>query len=839
MAEQNPIFTTIGKKTNEIPVEISYKILELFSGGLYSSPTKAIEELVANSFDAFANWVHVLISSDLDAPDAIIAVIDDGESMDLEGLKDLWLIGESKKVNVPAKSKAKRLPIGKFGIGKLATWVLSRQLTYICKQKNNYLAVSMFYSNLDKNQTAQTSKLTLDVRSLSKEEALEALQVLTKSNFDINLLANNKTHSWTVTILSDLKTMVKDLKVGRLEWVLSTAMPIRPDFKCFLNSKEILPAKLDMTPVNKWIIGKEDKVADNLKLPLDKNANLPSDQKFGVVLPRLGRITGYAEVYENTLTGGKSSEWGRSHGFFVMVMGRLINIQDELFGSNPLSHKTFNRFRLVVHCDGLNNFLLSSREGIAEKDATNELKRYLTAKFNEVSAWYEDWLTKEADKKMLSVRLGKIPQGFLKRPIVEMVARAIQGQIPFPRLTKIPTGLTKEESEQFVEQLIESAAIDSEKEFVNDIVFEALGVDSPIAVFDSLNNNIVINSLHPFYVNYQDYFKNPEPFQVLGVAEILTEAHLYNLDMRPDDVNDVLSKRDNFLRELVYSSDRLSAPLVAQMLRDAAGDDVGLENALAKGFRSLGFDVVPLGLTGKPDGLATANLGVRQDAQGVAKYSIAYDAKSTKSDRVQTSNVNMAGIARHRKDYNSDFAVVIGKQFSDKKEENSALVKEARMQGKITLIEIEDFALLIETAATKRLGLYRLRELFETCCSPSESRKWIMDFVGESVPIPPIPEILNAIYEMQSNTKESVQIADIKWQSEKLKKLEKKEIQEWLQSIAALVPEYISVYNDIVELQMHPDRVLSEIGLTLRRETPSPTRDALLKSLGKFDQKKK
>ena len=373
MAKQTPIFTTIGKKTSDIPVEISYKILELFSGGLYSSPTKAIEELVANSFDAVADWAHVLISRDLDSADAIIAVIDNGESMDLDGLKDLWVIGESKKAEILIKGKVKRLPIGKFGIGKLATWVLSRQLTHVCKQKNSYLAVTMFYSSLDKNQTAQPSKLNLEVRNLSKEDALEALQVLKDSNFDLDILFKNKNESWTVTILSDLKPMVKDLKMGRLEWVLSTAMPIRPDFKCFLNGKEIHPAKLDVNPLNRWVIGKNDKVAENLGLPSDKNDKLPNEQKFGVILPRLGRITGYAEVYENTLTGGKSAEWGRSHGFFVMVMGRLINVQDELFGSNPLSHKTFNRFRLVVHCNGLNDFLLSSREGIAEKDATNEL----------------------------------------------------------------------------------------------------------------------------------------------------------------------------------------------------------------------------------------------------------------------------------------------------------------------------------------------------------------------------------------------------------------------------------------------------------------------------------
>ncbi|MBX3036308.1 MAG: hypothetical protein KF758_05280 [Anaerolineales bacterium] len=515
-------------------------------------------------------------------------------------------------------------------------------------------------------------------------------------------------------------------------------------------------------------------------------------------------------------------------------------MHDELFGVHPLSHKTFNRFRLVVHCNGLNKFLLSSREGVAEKDATNELKKYLTAKFYEAGSWYEKWIIEESDKKLLSIRLGKIPQGFLKRPIVEMVTKAIQGQIPFPRLTRIPTGLTKEENQQFVEKLVDATAIDSEKEFVKDIVFEALGIESPIAMFDAVNNNIVINSLHPFYVNYQDYFKNQEPLQIWGVAEILTEAHLYSIDMHSEDINEILSKKDNFLRELVYSSDRLSAPLVAQMLRESASDEGALEKALAKGFRSLGFDVVPLGLAGKPDGLATANLGFRQDVQGVAKYSITYDAKSTKNDRVQTGNVNISGIARHRQDYKADFSVVIGKQFSDKKEENSAVIKEARMQGKITLIEVEDFALLVETASTKRLGLHKLRGLFENCCSPSESRKWILDFVNESVSVPPISEILHVIYKMQSTTKESVQIADIKWQDDKLKPLGKKEILEWLQSISSLVPEYISIQSgDVVELQTHPDKVLEAIGNALKQETPSTTSKALLKSIENSEKKNK
>lgn len=39
-----------GKKIDDIEVSISYKIIELFSAGLYSSPNKAFEELICNSY---------------------------------------------------------------------------------------------------------------------------------------------------------------------------------------------------------------------------------------------------------------------------------------------------------------------------------------------------------------------------------------------------------------------------------------------------------------------------------------------------------------------------------------------------------------------------------------------------------------------------------------------------------------------------------------------------------------------------------------------------------------------------------------------------------------------
>src|SRR2546425_12117999 len=88
---------TAGKEISSIDVRISYRIIQLFSEGLYSSPHKAMEELVSNSFDAGATNVHVILAPDLTAKDASIAVVDDGTGMDDRGLKDHWLIGTTNK----------------------------------------------------------------------------------------------------------------------------------------------------------------------------------------------------------------------------------------------------------------------------------------------------------------------------------------------------------------------------------------------------------------------------------------------------------------------------------------------------------------------------------------------------------------------------------------------------------------------------------------------------------------------------------------------------------------------------------------------------------------------
>ena len=124
-----PTPETIGQASATIPVELSTRFLHHFSEQLYSSPQKAFEELISNGWDAGADYVDVRVSANLAAANATLCVLDNGTSMDLDGLRQLWHIAFSPKSGL-AEQYGRKL-IGKFGIGKLATYYSEHKIDCI------------------------------------------------------------------------------------------------------------------------------------------------------------------------------------------------------------------------------------------------------------------------------------------------------------------------------------------------------------------------------------------------------------------------------------------------------------------------------------------------------------------------------------------------------------------------------------------------------------------------------------------------------------------------------------------------------------------------------------
>src|SRR5438445_6483256 len=130
MASLQSTFKRNATDEDKIEVEISYDIIRHVSAQLYTNPRKAIEELVCNSYDAGATECHVKLPKD--KTDALV-VLDNGKSMDLEGLQALWMVAKSPKEPDANGQRIdnNRLQIGKFGVGKLAAYALGKQLTHV------------------------------------------------------------------------------------------------------------------------------------------------------------------------------------------------------------------------------------------------------------------------------------------------------------------------------------------------------------------------------------------------------------------------------------------------------------------------------------------------------------------------------------------------------------------------------------------------------------------------------------------------------------------------------------------------------------------------------------
>ena len=146
----------------------------------------------------------------------------------------------------------------------------------------------------------ETEKLELPLRELTASQAKKAVEHVLqgrKPGFSaVKLFGKDVAKSWTVAIMYDLKTMATEIQSGRLSWVLRTAMPLRDDFKLFLNGDAQKPAKLSEKRLKRWVLGTDSKglpkpAPDDLEATEDTSAK--PDERHGLTHPSLGRLTGY------------------------------------------------------------------------------------------------------------------------------------------------------------------------------------------------------------------------------------------------------------------------------------------------------------------------------------------------------------------------------------------------------------------------------------------------------------------------------------------------------------------------------------------------------------------
>jgi hypothetical protein len=218
-----------------------------------------------------------------------------------------------------------------------------------------------------------------------------------------------------------------------------------------------------------------------------------------------------------------------------------------------------------------------------------------------------------------------------------------------PRFLTIPQIVSKDAQQEFLKQLEKRA--DSDAGLVSSMELAERGADLAIANLDVATGVLRINALHPFVaVNRDDYEGRRETFGLLAMADVLTEAYLFQAGVDPSDIAEILSRRDELLRQFARSLPRTPV-MVARALEDAATDKAKLEVELVECFDNMGLPAIHLGGSNRPDGKADAFLGGQKGEK--LSYSVSLEAKSKQKteEAVSAKDIGISRVARHRDDF--------------------------------------------------------------------------------------------------------------------------------------------------------------------------------------------
>jgi hypothetical protein len=266
---------------------------------------------------------------------------------------------------------------------------------------------------------------------------------------------------------------------------------------------------------------------------------------------------------------------------------------------------------------------------------------------------------------------------------------------------------------------------------------------------------------------------------------------------------------------------------IAIAIRNARNNADALEEMICEGFRSLGFEVTPIGGAGKPDGVANALLAA-DDKGNPQHFSVSIEAKSKERDsgKVAAGTVKVSTIARHRDNYKCQHAIVVGRDFPTTKGDSSALASEMQTDRKrtkdagdersITLITIDDLARLVRMRPVKRIGLRALRDFLLKCSLPQESKTWIDDLERKRIAKPPYSKIINTIEALHKKSKKrAVKYAalsnELSHLSPPINYESDDELIELCKAMAQMAPNMIYARSDMVELDQSAANILAEI----------------------------
>lgn len=795
-----------GEPGPEIPISVSFRIIKQFSEELYDNPRRAIEELVCNSYDAGATECH--INTPLEGEDEL-KVLDNGESMDVEGLRWLWKVAESRKNQQLDEDRIKndRRQIGKFGVGKLASFALGSRLTHVAMNEGTARVISVHQEQLKDGTNNEENEFV--VREFDSDEAKEVFGDQFRS---IPNPWEEGWESWTLAVVSDIPSENRgnDLKPWLLKRMIPSAVPSQSDFITYLNSEELEPVeppadvefKVDVTS-DEFIESLQhrlklfwDSQLDREDIPEKKYQvnnvlfDTPGDsdeQLAGIDVPGLGKVHGEAKYYDGKLTTSKREERDYDeHGFRVYVRGRILNKNDISFGLDNLSHKTWIRFRSDLEIPSLDEDLRVQRDSTKDTLQVELAKLVVRQTFNIVRQKAREEEKEEHDES-------------LDRPFSDRLKMRSPWYGPHAI-----AGLVDNEDEQ--------VDIDD-----IDLRVTSLRSSDKAVEFSVEDASFLVNDQHPLFDTLDrrgGFTKHIEDaFSEILAARLLIHGYLKYNGADKDALAASRQIFDSVLRSAAGSlgEDELSYQL--RELKDASEEGgTRFEEAFADILQNVGLAAAREGGPDTHDGIVI----IPRTAE--PNYRVSLEAKGSQGI-VDHQQLSFDNVNRHKVEQNCDHAVVLAREFQtegigDKK---SSLLRNA--DGEINE-EIANNVSFLTTAGIEAFLRLHYAQPFtysETINvltndeHPDDVSDYVVD-VWESKPDDQLTKrILESLHEFMEDDDTNPPEIGTLTAHEELRGTPRSKILEKLEAIDRLCDSVDLKEGGTVELDAPPETVIEEI----------------------------
>lgn len=697
---------------------LSNELIHILSEQMYRSPIKAIEELVVNSYDADARECRLLVPlPPSDKPHVL--VFDDGHGMNADGLEDLWHIGRSNKRAMEIEKRSQRKQIGKFGIGKLATYAIADLVTYISKSDEGIRGVTVDFGEFAKDPTGG-KPITLKVRELTRGQLEEDDRLKSCfSDLEISVQALRRKKSWTLVILESLKPKMGRIRRRDLNWVLSTAMPLGSDFKLRLNGEQIDSQKASYETIVAFDVASLPKARlDTLEQEFGVAWRVDNGRLVSATFP--SGVAGTVIVTKQSLYTGKSSDLARSHGFFVRVRSRLVDEADPLFGIEPLSYEVFNRFRADLVADDLDAVVTAPREGFEASDEIREFQKLLVEIFYEARAQYQAKKRAAADKER---RKREDEQDHVQPDIVELpLADALTAgndeseggdaddtwfYVRLPAASDLPG-------------LIESLYGAGRKPYTYADIEG--GRSGRLVQLDPASATFYVNVDHPVVQAHDDPFALPL-LQDMLAAEVMLEVYLRSEGVPTGVIGDLLERRDLLLRGLATDHLR-SVTAIAAALRTSTDDEHDLEVNLVLAARALGFVAKHIAGAGRADGVA------RYTEYPGGERKIILEAKSSE-DVPSLGAIDFGGLHQHMLDEAAEGCLLVAPSYPGTTRSEDAQAAKRAVSLRISCWTVEQLASVVEAAESRHIAAADLLAIVTTAFAPEDVRAAVSDLLSD------------------------------------------------------------------------------------------------------------